>query len=571
SYDPLSPILFYIAKDVLSIGITKLLDNKKISSISGPRSIQTPSHVLYVDDILIFCKGVKKELISLKELNRDYAKASGQTINPDQCIFYTWKISSLASLLSFSVDQLPFTYLGVPLFVGKPKKVHLQPLTDRILNKMTIWMGSILSIMGEWSFFHIYHWSVSLLNQFGDIDKKKLVTVACSKVCSFMQSGRLGLRSMKMLNKEVLLKLAWDLRSSNQDWAKFYITICYPTRYFKSSIWSGIRDNWSLVNMNSTWLASDGLQNNFWKDNWLGDPLIDILDIPQETHDSMRAKVVDFIIDSKWIIPSYIASLFPQIMQTMASTKRANGVDRIMWHNTSDKTLSMNRIEDSNHFFFNCRFAQELRNWLRHVLSYNLNSVSLNSLMLPCIKQQNSQVNDVMVAEIMHTISTIWFCKNQTKFEDKTIHLCQAVAKIKREDLLILKAFNVTGLQLRFTASFSPKRLQLLEREFVDKFASFGVVNRRLIIGIGLVFLFIDILLITPKEESLSAQSRLDKCCLGRNLQIACASILELALERAPLAQARNPQIAWTSIREVSFEPYSLAHARNHREFGQQS
>ncbi|KAF1863359.1 hypothetical protein Lal_00031244 [Lupinus albus] len=132
---PLSLILFYIAEDVLRKGIMKLLDNNKISSISGPRSIQTTSHVLYADDFIIFCKGVKKELTSLK----DYAQASGKTINPEKCKFYTRrtstrKINSLASLLCFSTGQLPFTYLGVPLFVGKPKKVHLQPITDRILN-----------------------------------------------------------------------------------------------------------------------------------------------------------------------------------------------------------------------------------------------------------------------------------------------------------------------------------------------------------------------------------------------------------------------------------------------------
>ncbi|KAF1881539.1 hypothetical protein Lal_00021388 [Lupinus albus] len=33
----------------------------------------------------------------------------------------------------------------------------------------------------------------------------------------FTLSGGLGLRSLKMMNKSALLKLAWDMRSSNQD------------------------------------------------------------------------------------------------------------------------------------------------------------------------------------------------------------------------------------------------------------------------------------------------------------------------------------------------------------------
>ncbi|KAF1894368.1 hypothetical protein Lal_00027127 [Lupinus albus] len=274
----------------------------------------------------IITKGVKKELTSLKSLIRDYGQSSGQTTNPDKCRFYTGhasarKINYLASLLGFSVGQSPFTYLGVPLFVGKPTNIHLQPIVDKILNKMATWKGSTLSIMGRVELvksiihkmlvysFHIYHWHVSLLNQivkgirnflwYGDIGKKKLVTVSWGKVCPSMQSGGLGLKSMKMLNKPALLKLDWDMRSSNQDWVKIYRTrftasSCYPTRYFKSLIWSGIRYNRSIGNMNSIWLVGNGLQINFWKDNLLGDSLIDIIGILLETINSLIAKVVEF-------------------------------------------------------------------------------------------------------------------------------------------------------------------------------------------------------------------------------------------------------------------------------------
>ncbi|KAF1892170.1 hypothetical protein Lal_00036528, partial [Lupinus albus] len=48
----------------------------------------------------------------------------------------------------------------------------------------------------------------------------------------------------------------------------------------------------------------------------------------------------------------------------------------------------------------------------------------------------------------------------------------------------------------------------------------------------------------------------------ARDPSRACASILELTLERTPLTQARNSQIACTSIRLVSLEPYSLPRAR---------
>ncbi|KAF1884404.1 hypothetical protein Lal_00035535 [Lupinus albus] len=183
--------------------------------------MQTPSHVLYFDDILIFYKGVKRELLYVKQLIMEYAQAFGQQINQTKCKFYTCKaaarkIGSIASFLGFSVGCMSFSYLGVPLFLGKLKKVHLHPISYRILNKMATWKGSTLPIMG----------TIELVKSILD-------------------------------------------------------GISPSARYFKPSIWHGIRDNWVLANLNSIWLVGDGLQINLWRDNWIGDSLVDILGIPQ--------------------------------------------------------------------------------------------------------------------------------------------------------------------------------------------------------------------------------------------------------------------------------------------------
>ncbi|KAM2736700.1 hypothetical protein PS2_024364 [Malus domestica] len=53
--DPLSPLLFCIIEEVLSRGISKLVHSGCIIPISFPRSVQAPSHVLYADDIIVFC------------------------------------------------------------------------------------------------------------------------------------------------------------------------------------------------------------------------------------------------------------------------------------------------------------------------------------------------------------------------------------------------------------------------------------------------------------------------------------------------------------------------------------
>ena len=105
---------------------------------------------------------------------------SGQVINNTKSRFYTGAMNStraqmISDMLGFSVGIVPFTYLGCPIFRGKPKVAHFQIITDRIKTKLSTWKGSLLSIMGRVQLvksiihgmlvysFHIYMWPRRLL------------------------------------------------------------------------------------------------------------------------------------------------------------------------------------------------------------------------------------------------------------------------------------------------------------------------------------------------------------------------------------------------------------------------
>lgn len=66
--DPLSPFLFCLADDVLSRGITYLINSGLLKSTVSLREYYTLSHVLYVDDIMVFCKGTKCNIRNLMNL-----------------------------------------------------------------------------------------------------------------------------------------------------------------------------------------------------------------------------------------------------------------------------------------------------------------------------------------------------------------------------------------------------------------------------------------------------------------------------------------------------------------------
>lgn len=125
--DPLSPLLFCLAEEVLRRGISSLVAAGKIVSMSSTTGYATPSHILYADDVLVFCKGTKKGLNSLMHLFHLYGETSGQWLNNAKCRFYAGSVSNrrmteLSRILGFQSGQLPFIYLDVPLFQGKPKK-----------------------------------------------------------------------------------------------------------------------------------------------------------------------------------------------------------------------------------------------------------------------------------------------------------------------------------------------------------------------------------------------------------------------------------------------------------------
>jgi hypothetical protein len=69
--DPLSPLLFCIDEDVLSRGIGKLVEQIKLELIGRTRNFQVPSHTLYVDDIMVSCKGNVSSIQALKIFSID--------------------------------------------------------------------------------------------------------------------------------------------------------------------------------------------------------------------------------------------------------------------------------------------------------------------------------------------------------------------------------------------------------------------------------------------------------------------------------------------------------------------
>ncbi|KAL6193242.1 hypothetical protein ACLB2K_034326 [Fragaria x ananassa] len=231
--DPLSPLLFCLAEEALSRGLTTLFSSRRVKPISLPRG-RSLTHVLYADDLFIFCRGDDASLTRLQSFLERYGQASGQLVNKEKSTFYlgdsyAHRRKAVRRILGFKFGTTPFTYLGVPIFKGMPRRFHLQALADKAKARLLGWAGKLISMAGRVQLVHdvfqsmllhsfsTYLWPSSLVKYLstcarnfiwsGDVGIKKIVTVSWSQICAPKDEGGLGLRHLKSLNLASLLTI----------------------------------------------------------------------------------------------------------------------------------------------------------------------------------------------------------------------------------------------------------------------------------------------------------------------------------------------------------------------------
>ncbi|KAL6209869.1 hypothetical protein ACLB2K_020808 [Fragaria x ananassa] len=149
--DPLSPLLFCLAEDVLSRGITLLSYQGKIDRFATQFGVHPPMYVLFTDDVMVFLQGRKKHLRALMHFLDEYALNSGQVLSKEKSTFFigsshACRQEEIQNVLGIDRGSLPFKYLGVPIFIGRPKPEFLLPIAaDKVRCKLNSWKGSLLS------------------------------------------------------------------------------------------------------------------------------------------------------------------------------------------------------------------------------------------------------------------------------------------------------------------------------------------------------------------------------------------------------------------------------------------
>ena len=113
------------------------------------------NHLSFADDIILFTFGRCKTLKILINTLNEYENTSGQLINGYKSHFmlnsnaFTSTRDRIKRLTGFKKKQGPITYLGCPLFVGRPRNNYFSDLVSKVVGRITGWQTKQLSYGGN--------------------------------------------------------------------------------------------------------------------------------------------------------------------------------------------------------------------------------------------------------------------------------------------------------------------------------------------------------------------------------------------------------------------------------------
>ncbi|XP_057782626.1 uncharacterized protein LOC131000636 [Salvia miltiorrhiza] len=378
--DPLSPILFALAEEVLSSMLSDAADRGFIARMRMSRSLLFPAHLLYADDVLLFCKATWRSCRMIESILHIYALVSGQFCNKAKSkVFFGKGVSvqlrrRLQRDLGFSTGSLPFIYLGVPIFAGRASAARLISTRDRIIAHFPRWQGMQLSMAGrlclvtsviQSAAVHsmlIYRWPTKLLHDLdracrsfiwtGCTTSRPKSSVAWNRVCAPKTQGGLNVKSFTHISQSFMLRLGWLLITADsmgfQLFRQRYLDACLRPRspWFSSTIWLGTRAAIQTLVSDTHCSIGSGSTILFWTDNWLGYRLVDRIGIPDTFHHALLQPISDYYFDYSWHFTLNFLQIFPDIAFDIVSVPISEGEDRRAWTHSHFGEVSASLASD---------------------------------------------------------------------------------------------------------------------------------------------------------------------------------------------------------------------------------
>lgn len=134
--DPLSPLLFVLDADLLQSIVNRAKDQGLLKLPIPLRYTNDFLVIQYADDTLLVMEACSTQLWALKALLHTFGESTGLRVNYAKSFMVPIntsqeKLQHLARTFNYETGSLPFTYLGLPLSITKPRVIDFSPLGSR--------------------------------------------------------------------------------------------------------------------------------------------------------------------------------------------------------------------------------------------------------------------------------------------------------------------------------------------------------------------------------------------------------------------------------------------------------
>ncbi|RVX16265.1 putative ribonuclease H protein [Vitis vinifera] len=277
--------------------------------VSGGRSEGMHiSHLLFADDMLVFCEESSDEMTYLSWLLMWFEACLGLRINLEKSemipVGRVLNIEGLALELGCKVGGIPSSYLGMPLGAAFNSLAVWDGVEERFRRRLAMWKrqyiskgGRLTLIRSTMSSMPIYLMSLFHLPRKVRLRLEKIQRdflwgggtlahkphlVRWNLVCLEKRKGGLGVRNLSLMNNALLCKWNWRFANERNALWRSVISLKYGVEERgwctqdvmgrnEVGLWKAIRKKWGLFDGKVAFHLGNGQRVKFWKDKWCGD------------------------------------------------------------------------------------------------------------------------------------------------------------------------------------------------------------------------------------------------------------------------------------------------------------
>lgn len=151
--DPISPLLFVLVVEYFSRMLSQM-SNLPDCLFHPLCKRQQLTHLMFADDLTIFCKGNEKSVTRIMEEIICFSATTGLTTNHEKSSMFIAGVPEvikkiLLDITEFGLGELPIRYLSLPLSHKKWSKIDCHQLMVKITEKMRTTSTRHLSYAGR--------------------------------------------------------------------------------------------------------------------------------------------------------------------------------------------------------------------------------------------------------------------------------------------------------------------------------------------------------------------------------------------------------------------------------------